>query len=254
MKPRFFAPALDPGRTEVVLPAEESRHLTAVMRLTPGAEVEVFDGAGVEFAAIVASVGRTGVTLRLGERLPSRAAPAVQVVLAQAVLKSQQMDDVVRDATMMGVIEIAPLLTDHVAVPPRAVAGGGAVERWRRVAVASAKQCRRATLPQIEEPVPFEAWLARRAAGLTLLLVEPSARTPARPLRTLIDVPTPELLTLVVGPEGGWSPREIDTAIEAGCLAVTLGPLTLRADAVALAALAAVNVLLASDVTARGRG
>jgi 16S rRNA (uracil1498-N3)-methyltransferase len=256
MRPRFFAPSLDPERTEVVLPEDESRHLSRVLRLQPGDEVEVFDGAGREFNAVVKAVGRAGVTLHLGKRLDRAGEPHVSVVLAQAVLKPPQMDDVVRDATMMGVGEFVPLLTAHVTVPLRAVAAGRAVERWRRIALASAKQCRRATLPTICEPVPFERWLGEsagpRAHGPTLLLVEPSAEVETRSMRSLLGDPRPSVATLVVGPEGGWLGAEVAAAVRAGCIPVTLGPLTLRADSVALAALAALSVMWEGDWPLKG--
>jgi 16S rRNA (uracil1498-N3)-methyltransferase len=243
MRPRFFAPLLDPERGEVVLAEDESRHLARVMRLKPGAEVEVFDGRGREFVAVVSTTDRAGVRLRLVEPIGRGVEPRVRVTLAQALLKPPQMDDAVRDATMMGVDEIVPLLTAHVAVPTRAVAGGRPVERWRRVALASAKQCRRATLPEVREPVTFDVWLADRPSGPRLLLVEPSAHTGTRTLRSVMSEPVPSVATLAVGPEGGWSSAEIASAVGTGCVPITLGPLTLRADAVALVALAGLSVV-----------
>ena len=247
MRPRFFVPTLDPERGEAVLPGDESRHLVRVLRLGPGAHVEVFDGSGREFAAEVVTAGRSGVTVRLRDAIERSTEPRVRVVLAQAILKPASMDDVVRDATMMGVGAIVPLVTDHVTVPARAIAGGRAVERWRRIALASVKQCRRASLPHIHEPTPFDAWLADasgiRGAGPTLFLVEPLAVSTTRSLRSVMDDPAPRAVTIAVGPEGGWSEEETAAALAAGCTPVSLGPLTLRADAAALVALSGLAVV-----------
>lgn len=247
MRPRFFAPAVDPSRAEVRLPADEARHLTRVLRLGAGAEVEVFDGRGGEWLARVASAERERVTLTVVDPLPPSPMPAVAVTLAQAVLKGDHMDDVVRDATMLGVAAIQPLVTAHVAVPARAVEHGRPVERWRRIALASVKQSRRATIPEIREPVAVQAWLERgegRGSALALMLVEPSVTSVVpRPLRSLLSEAPPASATLIVGPEGGWSADEVAAAVEAGCVPVTLGPLTLRADAVPLVALSALVVL-----------
>jgi 16S rRNA (uracil1498-N3)-methyltransferase len=241
MRPRFFAPSLDLERREAVLPDDESRHLVRVLRLKPGAAVEVFDGSGREFVAEVVAASRDRATLTLKEPIVRARAPRLRITLAQGVLK--QMDDVVRDATMMEVDAIVPLLTDHGAVAPRMVGEGRAVERWKRIALASAKQCRRASLPQISRPLSFDEWLAGVEGRATLLLVEPSASADARTARSLLEDPVPDSPTIAVGPEGGWSPREIAAAAEAGCTLVTLGGMTLRADAAALVALGALSVI-----------
>jgi 16S rRNA (uracil1498-N3)-methyltransferase len=247
MPPRFFAPTLDADRREAVLPAEESAHLSRVLRLRAGAKVEVFDGRGREFIAEVADVARDRVTLTLLEARAPAAEPRVPVMLAQAILKPQQMDDVVRDATMMGASAVVPIVSAHVTVPGRAIEGARPVERWRRIALASVKQCRRSTIPRIDPPVTFADWLgavARRSAGPTLLLVEPSVHgVEPRTVRSLIHDPIPESATLAVGPEGGWSAEEVSGAVRAGATPITLGPLTLRAETVAVAALAALSVI-----------
>jgi 16S rRNA (uracil1498-N3)-methyltransferase len=152
------------------------------------------------------------------------------------------MDDVVRDATMMGVSSIVPIVTQHT-VARRAASLHGA-DRWRRVAIASAKQCRRARVPEVDEPRGFEDWLGQPRSGEALLLVEPSVED-VRPssVRDLMSGSKPPSATVVVGPEGGWATGEVQAAIAAGLRPVTLGPLTLRAEAVPLAVLAALTVV-----------
>jgi 16S rRNA (uracil1498-N3)-methyltransferase len=249
MRPRFFAPSLDTARDEAVLPEDESRHLTRVLRLKPGAEIEIFDGLGHEFVAVVQHADRARVTVRLDRPLAAAGEPRVPVRLAQAVLKPAQMDDVVRDATMLGVHAIVPLITAHVAAPVRGP-WARATERWRRVALASAKQCRRSTLPAISEPVSFDVWLEQEVAGRgpdpTLVLIEPSTQTPGRTLRSLTADPAPRTVRLTVGPEGGWSEAEVARAARSGCTLITLGALTLRADAAAVVAMSGLAVVWSS--------
>jgi 16S rRNA (uracil1498-N3)-methyltransferase len=116
-----------------------------------------------------------------------------------------------------------------------------AVQRWQRVAIASAKQCRRAALPAIDSPCSFADWLASPARGRRLLLVEPSAQAvEVVSLREALRG-APAIVECVVGPEGGWAPEEQAAAASAGCVLVSLGPTTLRADAVGLVALALVS-------------
>lgn len=236
--PRFHAPDLDPAR-EVVLPADEARHLTRVLRLGRGAHVAVFDGRGREYRAEVVDAARDRAILRTIEPLAVPAGPAVAVTLVQAVLKGSSMDAAVRDATMMGVAAIQPLLTAHMDVKPSVATRDAAVERWRRIALASAKQSRRATLPAIAAPRALDACLAEPLEGRRLLFVEPSARCVPRAVKSLASEPAPQHAAVLIGPEGGWAAEEIEAALAAGCTAVSLGSLTIRAEAMPVAALAA---------------
>jgi 16S rRNA (uracil1498-N3)-methyltransferase len=210
-----------------------------VLRLGVGDEVAVFDGAGREFRARVTGVARDGVDLALIEEFASGPEPAVRLTLAQAVIKGERMDDVVRDATMMGVAAIEPLVTDHTAAHMKA---GRAPERWRRIAVASAKQCRRAVVPAIGPGVTFADWLPQDSAAVRVLLVEPSAAVEGYPVSTLSG-DRPASASLLVGPEGGWSVAEIEAAVRAGCVPISLGRRTLRADAVSIVAIAVLQFL-----------
>jgi len=215
------------------LAGDEARHLSQVLRLENGDDVAVFDGAGREFRARVERITRDGADLRLVEEIPAAPEPAVRLTLAQAVIKGEKMDDVVRDATMMGVTSIEPLVTEHTAAHMKA---GRAPERWRRIAISSAKQCRRAVVPGIGVGQPFSDWLPRDTAETRVLLVEPSAAVEGYPLSTLAGN-RPASASLLVGPEGGWSAAEIDAAMRAGCIPITLGRRTLRADAIPIVAI-----------------
>lgn len=241
MLPRFYAPDLDRDLGSVTLPPDEARHLTRVLRLAAGDEVVVFDGRGVEFRAVVEAAVRETASLRLIEALPSVAVLPVSLVVVQAVLKGGSMDDAIRDATMMGAAAIEPVLTAHTDVKASFVSRPETLERWRRVALASTKQCRRATLPAVHPPQPLEAWFGRSFAGTMLMFVEPSAAGGAQPVRSLLDDPTPDVAAILLGPEGGWAESEIAIARGRGCLAMTLGPLTLRAESMPVAALAALT-------------
>lgn len=243
MLPRFYAPELDPTSPRVTLPADEARHLSRVLRLGVGDAVAVFDGRGIEFRAVVETVARHVVTLHLVERLVVPPSPAVQIVVAQAVLKAGSMDAAVRDATMLGAESIEPLLTQHTDVKPALALRPATLERWRRIVLASAKQSRRVTLPPVHEPRTFDAWLRQPSSEMVLMFVEPSAASEARPLRECLDSVVPPRVAVLLGPEGGWSARELERAWAAGCRLVTLGPRTLRAESMAVAAIAALTVI-----------
>ena len=179
---RFFAPDLDPGDEAVTLPHDESEHLTRVLRLGVGDMVSVFDGRGHEFAARVVRADRRDARVQVVSRVDPAAEPGVSLTLAQAVLKGEKMDDIVRDAVMLGVSAVQPLVTTRAETTVAALARGARPDRWRRVALASVKQSGRAVLPEIRRPLTLESYLDEPAAALMLMLVEPGANAEVEPL------------------------------------------------------------------------
>ena len=265
---RFFAPSFDPGDETVALPRDEAEHLTRVLRIGVGDMVSVFDGRGHEFLARVVSGAHRDVRVQLLSRIEPARESSVSITLAQAVLKHDKMDDVVRDAVMLGVAAIQPLVTKRTETTAAALVRGARVDRWRRVALASAKQSRRAELPEIRTPLTIENYLTDPPPTLRLMLVEPmigsgpstalragesgEVRRPGpfgpggddvEPLSVLRGVPAPADVALLVGPEGGWEESEVAFASAAGVRLVSLGHRTLRADAVPVAALSVLHFL-----------
>jgi 16S rRNA (uracil1498-N3)-methyltransferase len=239
---RFFAPALDPGDERVTLPRDEGEHLTRVLRLGVGDTVAVFDGRGHEFAAVVTSALRRDVTVQIQSRIDPPPEPAVALTLAQAVLKGEKMDDIVRDAVMLGAAAIQPIVTKRSETTVAALLNGARVERWRRVALASVKQSRRAVLPEVRMPLTFETFLDEPPAALRLMLVEPAAGGGAS-VASLQALPLPTDASILIGPEGGWTETECAAARERDVRLVTLGHRTLRADAVPIAAMTVLQFL-----------
>jgi 16S rRNA (uracil1498-N3)-methyltransferase len=240
---RFFAPSLDPGDETATLPKDEAEHLTRVLRLGVGDTVSVFDGRGHEYLARVVSVHRRDVRVQVQSRIEPPPEWSVHLTLAQAVLKGDKMDDAVRDAVMLGVAAIQPIVTRRTEVTVAALIRGARVERWRRVALASAKQSRRAVLPEIRMPLTFQDALAEPAAAMRLMLVEPESGAVTERMSALRSAPPPGDALLLVGPEGGWDREEWTAAAAAGVRLMSLGCRTLRADAVPVAAISVLQFL-----------
>src|SRR4029077_4886185 len=138
---------------------DEAEHLTRVLRLGVGDSVAVFDGRGGEFMArVVSAIGRD-VRVQIVSRLEPAAEAGVALTLAQAVLKGEKMDDVIRDAVMLGVAAVQPIVTKRSETTVAALMKGARVERWRRVALASVKQSRRAVVPEIRMPLTLDVAL-----------------------------------------------------------------------------------------------
>lgn len=228
---RCYAPHAFSGIVE--LDADQAHHIATVLRLASGATVGVFDGRGREWAGRLVRVSRGEVVVELGEPRAPAAEPPVAVTLAVGLLKGDQMSQVVRDATALGVVRIIPVLSKHTAAV-RPSAWADQVHRWRRIAIAATAQSGRAVVPDIDEVRAFEEVIETAASGL-LMCVEP-----ARAGGQADTGPRPAAATLLTGPEGGWAEHEVAGAVSRGGRLMHLGPRTLRAElapAVALASL-----------------
>ena len=221
--PRVLCPDVDPP--EVTLPADEAHHVVHVLRLEAGDPLVVFDGAGHEWDARIVVASKHEVIVQIEQGRTPVMEPVTRVTLAVGLLKGQAMDEVVRDATALGVASIVPMMTAHCVVPKRA-RGDDAIDRWQRVSVASAKQCGRAMLPTFTAVTPFMEVL-RAPSDLKLICLEPEF--PGVGIETL-PLTTPYSATLLIGPEGGWSSGEVAAARLAGYRGIQLGALTLRAE------------------------
>lgn len=243
---RFFAPSLDAGDETTTLSRDEGEHLTRVLRLGVGDTVAVFDGRGREYLARVTGAAGREVRVQLLSRIEPAPEPAVPITLVQAVLKGDKMDEIVRDAVMLGAAAIQPIVTKRTEVTVAALVRGARVERWRRVALASVKQSRRAVVPDVRMPLTLETYLEEPPAALRLMLVEPGApgeSIASEPLSALRADQVPADAAVLVGPEGGWASEECGAARARGVRLVTLGHRTLRADAVPIAAISVLQFL-----------
>jgi 16S rRNA (uracil1498-N3)-methyltransferase len=232
---RFYVPDLPRQGDPAPLPPEEAQHLLRVLRLTKGETVRAFDGRGREHLAAVEALTKTDAIIRVGEPAVPAAEPRVRITLAQALLKGDKFDEVVRDATMMGVARIQPLLTARCEVPRARSGDTGRVERWHRVAVSSAKQCGRAVVPDVLPVATLEEFLAKADTASIVMLAEPSLASVAGPWQ---PAQLSANASLLVGPEGGWADHERALAERHHASMLTLGSRTLRADRAALVALA----------------
>jgi 16S rRNA (uracil1498-N3)-methyltransferase len=234
---RFHAPAVQRAGETITLPPDEAAHATRVLRLGAGDRIRVFDGRGHEFLATITRSAKHDVHVLVGDPITATVERRTAVTLAQAVLKGDKMDDVVRDAVMMGVTAIVPLVTERTEVSAAALQHGRRRERWERIAIVSVKQCGRAVVPSIEEPCTLQAFCERglRGNGARFMFVEPTAAA-----ADSVNVPAapPESAAVIVGPEGGWSAEEVAMAAPFVSRVTLRGP-TLRADAMPIVALTA---------------
>ncbi len=237
MRPRFHVPGVTATSTSVELPEDEAEHLVRVLRLGVGAEIEAFDGRGGLWRADVVQAGKKSAAIRALEPLPAARELEVPLTLVASVLKGDKMDDVVRDAVMLGVAASQPVVSERAETSMAAMARSGRVARWQRIAVSSAKQCRRAVVPPIHPAMPLEWYWNEPTAAVRLLCVEPAASL--GDVCSVQSVAKPSALHAIVGPEGGWSVTEVAAGHDSGAILMSLGSRTLRADAVPIVVLTA---------------
>jgi 16S rRNA (uracil1498-N3)-methyltransferase len=230
---RFYVPGFSPDAA-FELPPEEGQHVARVLRLRAGDQIAVFDGAGREAVARIESVTSRRVAAHVIEPRSSPPEPRVAITLAQALLKSDKMDRVIRDAVMLGVAAIQPFVSRRTDVPMDAVKRGGRQDRWERTVIASVKQCGRAVVPPVHATRELGDLLRSTAEEMRVMFVEPGAGHRVADM-TSLEGTRPAEAVVVIGPEGGWDSPEIADAANAGVTLVSFGARVLRADAAAAA-------------------
>jgi len=223
---RLFVPVRPAGDGTIRVSGAELRHLRT-LRLQPGDRFRLFDESGAEHEVELERVAaREAVVRVVGTSVETRES-RLDLHLAVALLKQDKMDWVVEKATELGAVRVLPLLTRYV------VGRGSHLERWRRIAVAAAKQSGRTRIPTVDAPASFASFLARDDHGMGLLAWEDeSARRLGDLASDLVRV------TITIGPEGGFAPDEVAAARAAGFTTVTLGRRVLRAETAAVVAAA----------------
>jgi len=234
---RFFCPT-PPKDGRIRLEGDESRHLSRVRRLGPGAVVEIFDGGGFATSAEVTDQGKDWVDLKVvGDPLPDRVTPC-RVTLATAVPKGERFDWLVEKATELGVDRVVPIVTERSVVDPRATK----LDRLRRSIVEASKQCGRNRLMVLERPLPWSVWLTEPAAAALRLVAHPGGLPPS----SWPQARRGGEAALAIGPEGGFTDLEVEAARAAGWQLASLGATLLRVETAGLVGCAAILALCES--------
>jgi 16S rRNA (uracil1498-N3)-methyltransferase len=234
MRRRFFVDEVRSGRAEIS--GDDARHLTRVLRVEAGERYEISDNRNV-YLAEIETARKEHVSFRTLEKL-APPAPAVRLTLCAALIKFDHFEWMIEKATELGVSEIVPVETIR---SERGLerAAHKRVERWRRIALEASQQARRAFLPEVSEPEPLRDALLREATYRFAL----DENSSVRPLNTALPATRDpqDSVAMLIGPEGGWTDEERSQFTAAQWTPVSLGPLVLRAETAALAALAIVN-------------
>jgi len=239
---RFFFESNDRNDEIVFLSEEESYHLVKVLRLQRGTAVELLDGSGAVYSATVAAIGRR-VELHI-EAIVSKDDGEEQIIwVGQSVLKGDKMDTVVQKCTELGVTRMTPLRSSRCQGKLNAKQSLKKHERWQRIGLAACKQCLRSRRLHMDMVVSYSEWLnevSGCAESVRLLFWEEEKKIR---LQDIPDVGSNQPVVLLLGPEGGFSPEEVEQAREMGWTTVSLGKRILRAETATLTAVSIIQYL-----------
>lgn len=242
---RFYLPPEAWNGPAWELDGDEARHALRVMRLRAGDSCTVFDGLGrAAEATIVSTEGSSLLTLEPSTFLPQSPAIA-KITLCQSIPKGGNMDLIVRKAVEMGVNRIIPLVTERTIVRLAPKEAEAKAQKWRRTALEACKQCGQNTLPAVETPLPFREFIAAfKGPGVNLH----AALTPeARSLRSVLEEARADGVreaSLLVGPEGDFTPEENAAAKAHSFVPVSFGPIVLRVETAAFLGISAIRYAL----------
>jgi len=210
-------------------------HLTKVLRLADGAPVVCFNGDGRDYAGMLELRGKGAATVRLGAGADVGVESPLALTLVQAVARGEKMDLILQKATELGVARIVPVLTERTEVKLDDDRAERRVAHWQRVVESACEQCGRARVPMVEAPLA----LARYAEGA---MHDDGVKLALHPDGEGLDaLAGADAMTLAVGPEGGFSERDLSILATAGFARLRLGPRVLRTETAGLAAIAALQ-------------
>ena len=243
MAERFYSPTIG-SDDSVVLTGDEAQHLARVRRIHRGARVQVFDGSGIEFDAVVREIGRGEVVLNIeAKKFVNRELP-FSLTLGCSPAKGDRLRWLIEKATELGVSRFVPILTERSSEQARGLRS----ERTRRWVIEACKQCGRNVLMEVTDAVAWLDFLASNTSQSIRLIAAPTGSL----LHMLDETLVRGGIAIAVGPEGGFTCGEFDAALGKGWLPISLGPRTLRVETAALAMVAGVTAYVRPRVGAGG--
>jgi 16S rRNA (uracil1498-N3)-methyltransferase len=242
---RLFTPMHLAAGKHIELDDENAHYVRTVLRLKKDAEIILFNGAGGEYLCTVAEVSRKTVQIAINKWLDRSVESPLLVTLGLGISRGDRMDFSVQKAVELGVNHITPLLTERCVVQFKGEKKPQRLLHWQKIVQHAAEQSGRTTLPELTDIEYLQQWVSKQK-GLKVFL-DPYAES------TLTDInPIDMQVTLLTGPEGGFSGQEREIAKVAGFIPVRLGSRILRTETASLAALAAVQMLW-GDFSIRGQ-
>ena len=239
---RFFCPPSNIQNEIIeILDPDEARHITKSLRQGVGDELVVFDGSGKEYLGQIKSVdSKSGVLISIKEIIQNPVR-VPDITLACAIPKKAKFDFIVEKVTELGVNRIIPILTERTIVRLEDFKKASKQKRWQTIAINAAKQCKSPFIPEVSSIMEFKEIVSiLKNFDLKLL---PNLEQKRTHIKEFVKESLNKKIIILIGPEGDFSPREIDIAKKAGCLGISLGNLTLKVDTAAIISVGILNIL-----------
>jgi len=238
MLPRIFHSAPLADGTKIVLTGGAATHLGKVLRLRENDAVILFNGKGLDHSARIISVTRQEVVVLVAASTDPGTESPINVSLLQGICRNPRMDLLIQKSTELGVQSIRPIITERSVIRLTDERAGRRRIHWQQVAISACEQCGRARVPDISQPELLSTICEQLPKTATLLVLDPAGEDiPESAIRSAHSI------TLLVGPEGGLTDTERETASNAGFARIRLGPRILRTETAPLAALSILQYL-----------
>jgi len=236
--PRVHLPvSLSPGTT-VELPEDKAHHVLRVLRLRDGAQMRLFNGDPGDWSGRLEVRGKRRAAVVVDAFEPRETESRLGITLVQGISRGQRMDYTLEKGVELGVDRVVPVVMERSQAAPAGERIEKKARHWAGVLAAAAAQSGRTRVPDLLPQTPFHDWLASSdCTAHPHVLLDPEAAASAA------DVDITAAVTLIAGPEGGFSPAEREAAYAAGCRGIRLGPRILRTETAAVAALAVLQAL-----------
>ncbi len=231
----FFIKPSEIASSTSVITGTDARHIQTVLRLKPGDKIGLFDGKGFEYEARIVALSPGRVEVSIITSFPSTSESPVQIIVAQAFLKERKMDGLVRQLTELGITKWIPFFAERSIPRPDKKHLSARTERWRKIAKESIKQCKRGRITEIGKAVSFEEVLnLGEVCDLKIAFWE----NELQPINDTLPKPDRQINNIfaLMGPEGGFTSQEIESARARGFVTAALGPRILRAETATIAA------------------
>ncbi len=236
----FFVDPADIKRGQALITGPDVKHIQKVLRLGIGDTVTLFDGQGNKYQANIADYSREAVYLKIIKKEVAEGEPPINVTVVQCLPKGDKMDLVIQKGTELGVSRFIPLKCSRSVVKLDSKKGLERQKRWQKIALAAAKQCRRPMVPEVTAPMDWPDVLANVPPDALLLI--PWEGETSTSIRDVLSQKYQDVY-IVIGPEGGFEPHEIDAARRYKAKTVSLGPRILRTETTGLALISIIMYL-----------
>jgi 16S rRNA (uracil1498-N3)-methyltransferase len=229
---RFFVPQ----ENLPIITGSDAHQIRSVLRLNVGEEIELLDGTGKIYSAVIENIAKDKIICKTGKPRVEESDQKVKVTIAQCLPKAKKMDLIIQKCTELGVCKIIPTLSE------RSIAKGDKLDRWKKIAKEAAEQCGRSTIPEIAPLIKFNDLLnLGKDYDLALIPWELEEQTSLKKAITESQISNITSLIILIGPEGGFSQTEVDQSVETGFKPITLGKRILRTETAGMSILSMVN-------------